>query len=156
MSRTINLFVSHSGNDENKIDAFKKLMEKKGYDFRDSSIRESEPNRAHNEDYIKQGILKPAIGWAGTVVVLVGRDTHTSAWVNWEIEYGVKNNKKIVGVYLPGETGAILPPALTKFGCSCVSWNADKIDKAIQNNIAIWEDVNGNPISPNIPNRGTC
>ena len=39
MSKTINLFVSHKGEDESKIDAFKKLMERKGYDFRDSSIR---------------------------------------------------------------------------------------------------------------------
>ena len=30
MSKTINLFVSHKGEDESKIDAFKKLMERKG------------------------------------------------------------------------------------------------------------------------------
>lgn len=47
MSKTINLFVSHKGEDESKIDAFKKLMERKGYDFRDSSIRESEPNKVY-------------------------------------------------------------------------------------------------------------
>ena len=50
MSKTINLFVSHKGEDESKIDAFKKLMERKGYDFRDSSIRESEPNKANNKE----------------------------------------------------------------------------------------------------------
>lgn len=156
MSKTINLFVSHSGKDEKKIDAFKKLMEKKGYDFRDSSIRESEPNRAHNEEYIKNEILKPAINWAGTMVVLVGRDTHNREWVDWEIEYAIKKGKKIIGVYLPGETEAILPPALTKFGYSCVGWNADKIDNAIKNTDAIWEDENGNRIAPNKLNRGTC
>lgn len=156
MSKTINLFVSHSGRDESKIDAFKKLMEKKGYDFRDSSIRESEPNRAHNEEYIKNEILKPAINWAGTMVVLVGRDTHNREWVDWEIEYAIKKGRKIIGVYLPGETEAILPAALTKFGYSCVGWNSDKIDAAIKNDDAIWEDENGNSISPNTPYRGTC
>lgn len=156
MSKTINLFVSHSGRDESKIDAFKKLMEKKGYDFRDSSIRESEPNRAHNEEYIKNEILKPAINWAGTMVVLVGRDTHNREWVDWEIEYAIKKGRKIIGVYLPGETEAILPAALTKFGYSCVGWNSDKIDAAIKNDDAIWEDANGNPIAPNAASRGTC
>lgn len=156
MSKTINLFVSHSGKDEKKIDALKKLMEKKGYDFRDSSIRESEPNRAHNEEYIKNEILKPAINWAGTMVVLVGRDTHNREWVDWEIEYAIKKGKKIIGVYLPGETEAVLPPALIKFGYSCVGWNADKIDNAIKNTDAIWEDENGNCIVPNTLNRGTC
>ena len=156
MSKTINLFVSHSGKDEKKIDAFKRLMEKKGYDFRDSSIRESEPNRAHNEEYIKNEILKPAINWAGTMVVLIGKDTHNREWVDWEIEYAIKKGKKIIGVYLPSETEAILPPMLTKFGYSCVGWNADKIDNAIKNTDAIWEDENGNRIVPNTLNRGTC
>ena len=83
MSKTINLFVSHKGEDESKIDAFKKLMERKGYDFRDSSIRESEPNKANNKEYIKKQYLKPAIDWAGTVVVLIGNNTHKSDWVNY-------------------------------------------------------------------------
>lgn len=61
MSKTINLFVSHKGEDESKIEAFKKLMEKRGYDFRDSSIKESEPNRATDEEYIKNKYLRPSI-----------------------------------------------------------------------------------------------
>lgn len=156
MSKIINLFISHKGEDENKIDSFKKLMENKGYDFRDSSIRESEPNKAHNEDYIKYGILQPAIDWAGTVVVLIGKETHNSKWVDWEIEYALKNGKKVVGVFLPGAIDAVLPDALKDFGDSCVSWNADKIDEAIRNNKPIWEDASGNPIAPNNPNRVTC
>ena len=156
MSKTLNLFVSHKGEDESKIDAFKNLMAKKGYDFRDSSIRESEPNKAHSKEYIKNGILKPAMDWAGTVVVLIGKDTHESDWVDWEINYATQHNKRIVGVYLPGEGNSILPDALKDFGDACVSWNADKIDEAIRNNKSIWEDENGNIISPNKTNRGTC
>ena len=156
MSKTINLFVSHKGEDESKINAFKRLMEKRGYDFRDSSIRESEPNRAHNDDYIKREILKPAIDWAGTVVVLIGKETHNSDWVDWEINYAIKHNKKIIGVYLPGEAGAELPDALKKIGDSCVNWNADKIDELIKSDKQIWEDASGNPIVPNNSNRMTC
>lgn len=120
MSKTMNLFVSHKGEDENKIDAFKKLMAKKGYHFRDSSIRESEPNRANNKEYIKHNILKPAIDWAGTMVVLIGKDTHKSEWVDWEIEYAMKHDTKIVGVFLPGEKDAELPDSLKDYGDSCV------------------------------------
>lgn len=156
MSKTINLFISHKGEDEGKIDAFKKLMKKKGYYFRDSSIKESEPNNATNKDYIKNEILKPAIDWAGTVVVLIGKDTHNSEWVDWEINYAMKHDKKIIGVYLQGETDAELPVALKDFGDSCVSWNSDKIDEAIRSDKQIWEDEYGNPISPNNTNRITC
>ena len=115
MSKTINLFISHKGEDEEKIDAFKNLMKKKGYDFRDSSIKKSEPNNANNKDYIKREILKPAIDWAGTVVVLIGKDTYTSDWVDWEINYAMEHDKKIIGVYLPGEINAELPDALKRF-----------------------------------------
>lgn len=33
-----------------------KTYGEKGYDFRDSSIRESEPNKANNKEYIKNSI----------------------------------------------------------------------------------------------------
>ncbi len=156
MSNAMNLFVSHKGEDENRIDDFKKLMAKKGYEFRDSSIRESEPNKAQNDDYIKYNILKPAIDWAGTMVVLLSNRTHESEWVDWEIEYAMKHNKRIIGVFLPGEINAELPEPLKEIGDGCVSWNADKIDKAIKDEIQIWEDADGNSFSPNSPNRTTC
>ena len=156
MSKTINLFVSHKGEDESKIEAFKKLMEKRGYNFRDSSIKESEPNRANNEEYIKSAYLRPAIDWAGTVVVLIGNNTHKSEWVNWEIDYAIRTGRTVIGVYLPGETDSKLPEALKNYATSCVSWNADKIDEAIKNNRIFWEDQNGNPIAPNFPSHGTC
>ena len=156
MNKTMNLFVSHKGEDESRIDDFKQLMSKKGYDFRDSSIRESEPNRANNENYIKNSILKPAIDWAGTVVVLIGNETHNSEWVNWEIEYAIKHDKKIVGVYLPGERDAELPDALKDYGDSCVGWDSEHIDEAILSDNQIWEDVDGNPIIPNGSSRTTC
>lgn len=156
MSKTINLFVSHKGEDAKKIDAFKKLMEKKGYDFRDSSIRESEPNRAKNENYIKSEILAPAIKWAGTLVVLIGKDTHKSDWVNWEINYAMEHGKRIIGVFLNGEADAKLPEALKEFGDACVGWDSAKIDEAIKNETTFWEDANGNPLSPNSADRTTC
>ena len=53
MGKTINLFVSHYGGDEDKIKDVKALLVKQGYQVRDGSIKESEPNNAKNEDYIK-------------------------------------------------------------------------------------------------------
>ncbi len=156
MSKTINLFVSHKGEDESKIETFKKMMEKRGYDFRDSSIKESEPNRANNEEYIKSTYLQPAIDWAGTVVVLIGNNTHKSDWVDWEIKYAFKQGKTIIGVYLFGEADSKLPEALKNYATSCVSWNADKIDEVIKTKRILWEDQNGNPAAPNSASHGTC
>lgn len=156
MSKNKNIFISHAGKDESKIDSFKKMMEsKKGYRFKDSSIRESEPNQANNPEYIKQEYLRPSIKWAGTMIVLISKETHKSDWVNWEIEYALKTGACIVGVFLPGETNAELPDALKDYGNACVSWNPDKIDEAIQGN-PIWEDANGNTSPYGSHGRSTC
>ncbi len=156
MSKTINLFVSHKGEDESKIEDFKNLMRQKGYDFRDSSIKESEPNRANNEEYIKSQYLKPAIDWAGTMVVLIGENTYKSEWVKWEIEYAMKTGKKIIGVFISGEKDATIPDSLQDYADSIVGWNSEKIDEAIRNDKTFWEDEDGKPLPPNSPYRYTC
>ena len=99
--------------------------------MKDSSIYENKnPNNAHNEEYIKS-IIRPQIGWAGTMVVLIGKDTSKSEYVNWEIEYAAKKGKRIVGVYLPGESDSELPEALNKYGDSLQKWNGESIISGI-------------------------
>jgi len=49
------------------------------------------------------------ISWAGKVIVLIGKDTHTRRWVNWEIEQAHKQNKDIIGVFARGATDADVP-----------------------------------------------
>lgn len=149
----INLFVSHCGKDEDMIEPFKKLIGQK-YDVRDSSIKESNPNRATDEKYIKYEILAPKIDWAGVVVVLMGPKTHERDYVNWEIEYAQKHNKKIIGVYLPGAEDSDIPEALEKYGDSLVTWNEKKVVNALDGNIA-WENSKGAP-RKSVMERGEC
>ena len=81
-----NIFVSHQHNDADKIEALKNLIGRYGINMRDSSIYENKlKNNAHNEQYIKQELIKPQMKWAGTVIVLIGKDTAKSDYVNWEI-----------------------------------------------------------------------
>ena len=99
-----NIFVSHYHTDAERIEDLKSLLGKHGMTMKDSSIYESKnPNNAHNEEYIKS-IIRPRIDWAGTTVVLIGKDTSKSEYVNWEIEHAARKGKRIVGVYLPGES----------------------------------------------------
>ena len=86
------------------------------------------------------------MSWAGTVIVLVGKETHKRPWVNWEIEEAHRQGKKIVGVYEEGLKDKVeLPDALKNFGTSQVDWNPEKIIGAI----------NGNP-SFQDPDGSTC
>lgn len=133
----INLFVSHYGGDEKYIEPLKKLIGSK-YLIRDSSIVETEPNNASNENYIKYNILAPKINWAGTVMVLVGPKTHERDYVNWEINYAIRHGKRIVGVYLPGAENSDIPEGLKKYGDALVRWDANKIISSIHGDIT-WK-----------------
>lgn len=128
-----NVFISHRGKDDEHIANLKNLLEKKGFQLKNSSIDSTKPNEATNKEYIKS-ILRPRIEWAGTLICLIGKDTANSEYVNWEIEKAAKEGKNIVGVYLHGEKGEELklPEALETHSDSIVGWNTDKIIEAIE------------------------
>ena len=141
--KTCNVFISHIHEDDVELKAFKKLLAKNGCTVRDSSITSDKPNEAKDSDYIKQGILAPSINWAGTFVVLISPGTHESPWVDWEIEYARKQDKRIVGVWAHGAADCDVPPALDEFADAVVGWEADRIIDAIFDRINNWEIPTG-------------
>src|SRR5690606_20094107 len=116
----------HHGKDDEYVSKFKDLLAKNGYEIRNSSIDSTKPNQANNEEYIKS-ILRPRIEWASTVVVLIGRETAGREWVNWEVEYAEKEEKRIVAVYLPGAAEADLPDSVEAYADYILSWHAKDI-----------------------------
>ncbi|MDE6284299.1 MAG: TIR domain-containing protein, partial [Bacilli bacterium] len=99
-------------------------------------------------------ILKPKIDWVGTVVVLIGKETKNRPYVNWEIEYAIRHEKKIIGVYLPGATEEDVPEGVLKYGDSLVTWEARKITKALSGGTE-WETPKGTR-RPDVETRGVC
>lgn len=154
-----NIFVSHQHNDADKIEAFKSLIGKHGINMRDSSIYENKlKNNAKNEQYIKQELIKPQMKWAGTVAVLIGKDTAKSDYVNWEIKTAAEMGKRIIGVYLQGAKEEDIPLALHEYGHNLVGWNGEKIVRAIDGENMDWEKPDGTPRDNNpmdLP-RSTC
>lgn len=145
-----NIFVSHQHNDADKIEAFKGLIGRHGIRMRDSSIYESKlKNNATNEQYIKQELIKPQMTWAGTVVVLIGKDTAKSDYVNWEIKTAGEMGKRIVGVFLQGAKEEDVPAELNEYGHALVGWNGDKIVRAIDGEDMDWEKPDGTPRDSN-------
>lgn len=155
MSKKINLFVSHYGGDEEYISKFKNLLSRQNYEIRDSSIVESEPNKATNKEYIKS-LIRTQIDWAGKMVVLIGPKTAERDWVNWEIKYAAQNgDKRIIGVFLQGATDADIPEALSEYGDALVGWNSGKVAAAIEGENT-WQDSDGNTRPPVDSPRSTC
>lgn len=76
------IFISHHHADDAEVDKLTTLLSKKGYDIRNSSIRA----KPANQERLDKGLVKPEvirrllrrkISWAGTVVTLIGKDTHS-------------------------------------------------------------------------------
>jgi len=151
-----NVFISHCGSDDAYVSKLKELCAvKQQCTIRNSSIDSSKSNDAKNEEYIKT-MLRKGIDWAGTTIVLIGPETHTRQWVNWEIEYSQKEGNRIVGVYIPNATDADVPEALQKYNDAIVGWDSGRIVDAIEGKCNSMVKPDGSPWSPFGPNRGEC
>ncbi|WP_345783760.1 TIR domain-containing protein [Luteolibacter rhizosphaerae] len=148
MSNRRHLFISHHHADDASVDALVKLVSKKGYDVRNSSIRA----KPANQDRLARGLVDPAvikrllrmkISWASTVVVLIGKETHKRSWVNWEITTAHEQGKRIVGVFERGGTQADVPPAFEDCAAALVNWNSDSILNAIDGSENVFESPEG-------------
>lgn len=130
------LFISHHHKDDQEVTNFTKLVASQGYDIRNSSVRMKPSNQKRMEENrvskeVIERILRMKISWASTVVVLIGKDTHTREWVNWEIDKANEQGKRIVGVFLRGGTEADIPKSFEDYGSALVNWNSDSIIAAL-------------------------
>ncbi len=143
VNQTINLFVSYYHDDGNMIDKFKGFLVKKSLNVRDSSIYgDRHQNQANNEEYIKS-IIRPQIDWAGSVAVLIGKETADSNWVKWEIQYATNHDKNLVGVMLPGTSSSDIPRDLRDASDAILSWGDPLIAEAILGEFHSWKDKEG-------------
>ena len=138
MAETRNVFISHHHKDDAEVDRLTDLLRRNGYNIRNSSIRAKPANQRRLDqglvkDAVIKRLLRMKISWAGSIIVIVGKKTHTRPWVNWEIEQAHRQGKKIVGVYEYGLKDKVdLPPALEKYGTSQVGWDPKSIISAIE------------------------
>ena len=140
---TRNAFISHIHENDEGLHKLKDLLKKHGLTVRDYSINASNPNNAKSREYIKREMLAPRIRQAGTIIVYISPETKSSEWVNWEIEYAHKKNKRIVGVWEYGCAECEIPSALEKYGDALVGWNGNRIIDAIHEKINRFEFPQG-------------
>lgn len=145
------VFISHHHADDEQVSNLTSLLSQHGYDIRNSSIRAKPANqRRLDQGLVKdetiRRLLRMKISWAGTVVVLIGKDTHSRPWVNWEIEQAHKQGKRIVGIYVRGGTDADKPAALEKYASTeIVGWKSDSIMAAIDGTENLFQNSDGSP-----------
>jgi hypothetical protein len=152
-SKRRHVFISHHHADDAEVDNLTRLLTKHGNDIRNSSIRAKPANQARLDrgevkDETIRRLLRLKISWAGTVVVLVGKHTHSRPWVEWEVNEANRQGKRIVGVYVQGATHAHLPAALEKYASAIVGWNSGAIVDAIEGATNPFEQPDGSPRPP--------
>lgn len=163
MTKRRHVFISHHHADDQKVSGLTDMLGRAGYDVRNSSIRAKPANqRRLNEgrisDKVIARLLRMKMSWATTVVVLIGRETHTRPWVDWEINKAHELGKRIVGVYERGGTENDLPEPFKKYGDALVAWNSDSVLDAIDGKSGdVFQNPDGTPRHPtNAPPRNSC
>ncbi len=150
------VFISHHHADDEEVGKLTDLLAGRGYDIRNSSIRAKPANQQRldrglvKDDTIRR-LLRMKISWATTVVVLIGKDTHTRPWVDWEVKEANRQGKRIVGVYIRGGTDADSPAALERYASAIVGWNSDRVLAAIDGAAYPFELPDGTPRPPAHP-----
>lgn len=127
------LFISYRADDEGTKYKNTLVMWSKndnGYfdiKFEDTSIGVS--INSEDANYIKRRI-KEKIEESKTVLVLIGKETHKSDWVEWEIEKAAELNKKLVAVKI--DNSYLSPSAIFGKGARWAkSFKYESIKKAI-------------------------
>lgn len=149
-----NVFVSHHHKDDASIDGLTTMVSNKGYQLRNSSIRVNPDNQERlNQnkvsDRVIERLLRMKMRWASQVIVVIGKETHTRSWVNWEIKVAHQLGKPIIGVYENGLKDQVeIPENLKKYATSIVGWRADSVIEALSG-ISQFQNPDGTP-SPKV------
>jgi antiphage defense system Thoeris ThsB-like protein len=145
-----NVFVSHHHKDDSSVDGLTNMVSKKGYHLRNSSIRVKPENQKRidqkqiSDNTIKR-LLRMKMRWASQLIVVIGKETHTRPWVNWEIEAAHKLGMPIIGVYENGLKDQVeIPDKLKEHGTARVGWTADSVIDALNGN-SPFQNPDGTP-----------
>lgn len=132
-----NVFVSHHHKDDASVDGLTKMVAGRGFKFRNSSIRVKPENQNRLDknkvsDRAIARLLKMKMRWASQVIVVIGKETHSRRWVEWEIKTAHQLGKSIIGVYENGLKGQVeIPENLQRYATSIVGWKSESIIGAL-------------------------
>jgi hypothetical protein len=151
MSEINNIFISHYGKDDHHVQGLKDRLNSNGYNVRNFSIDSTKhkDGRKPSDEVVKR-LLNIRIKQSSTIICLIGPDTHTRKWVNYEIRKAFAEGKRIVGVYTHGNKDTVeLPSAFKKYGSALLGWNSvDKLGDIVNGKNSDFENISGGISSP--------
>jgi len=112
-----------------------------------------DPVKSTDRDYISRKIREQITGSSATIV-LIGKNTADSGWVDKEIEWTKEQGKGVLGIRI--DPDAPIPEGLTEYGAEILNWydpsDVNEFDAAIER--AIAATTRGRNMPTNTPS--TC
>ena len=126
-----NIFLSFDDEDLALVKLFRAQakIENSELEFKDYSSKE--PYDSKNADYIKSQI-RPYIKSCSNLIVLFGKNTYKSNWVDWEMTCASANDKNVFGVILDSKNFQYVSSHFKSKDFPLVKWNHDAIMKQLK------------------------
>ena len=125
----MNVFLSYKWEDKKHANDLKSYLKNPNNMYRHIPLTEREDYREKDEKYVRR-YLKDIISDCRALICLIGKNTHNSPWVAYELDVATSQKKIIVPVRIPNTTGG--PPKLVKDKkINIVEWNSRLINDAL-------------------------
>lgn len=123
-------FLSFIEEDKEKVAGLRLLAANPNYDleFYDESLRVAIESR--DAEYVKRRI-REKINRTSVTVCLISEDTHTSRWVDWELEESDEKGNAIIAMALKGVKQAVLPKLIKEKKLTFHGWDPEQLNKLI-------------------------
>ena len=126
----VHAFLSFREEDIDLVHLFRGQAKNQNSDLEFSDFSVKEPINSERAAYIKSKI-KRQIRKSSVVLCLIGSTTHTSPWVEWELETAHDLDKCLIGVRLNSDCQDVVPATLEEADAEIVDWRIGDIMDAI-------------------------
>lgn len=134
---TRRVFISYQHADQMKARGLNLMRHNEHVDVDFTGRHLLDPVKSSDPDYIGRKIREQMKGSSATIV-LIGKDTANSDWVDKEIEWTKNEGKGILGIRI--DPNAAVPEGLSEYGAEILDWfdpsDVAEFDEAIERAIA--------------------
>lgn len=130
MAKVYKIFISHSWQYTDTLEALRNLINARGYFS--ASYEEStrdKPINSDDESYVKRRLAQK-ISDSDIILALAGIYASHSSWMEWELDKAIKLGTPIVGVIPRGQER--ISTVVSSRAVATVRWNTESIIAAIR------------------------
>lgn len=134
---TRRVFISYQHVDQMKARGLNLMTYNKNVNIDFTGRHLLDPVKSNDANYITRKIKEQIAGSSATIV-LIGKNTADSMWVDKEIQWSEEKGNGIIGIRI--DPDAAIPDGLTEYGAEVLDWYASddvaEFDDAIERAIA--------------------